>query len=97
MSRHAYLRAADIISPRQSLTRLFLRALASATRLMGRALISRHFCLYSSTMSLVTGTGLFRCFFSSSKSQAGTSVMSSEFAYLQEQHEDDFISSETRG
>ncbi len=64
------------------LTRLFLRALASATRLTGRALISRHFCLYSSTISLVTGTGLLRCFFSSSTNHAGISVISSEFANL---------------
>lgn len=64
------------------LTLLFFLAFASATRLIGRALISFHFCLYSSTISLVTGTGLCLCFRSSSRNHSGTSQDCSELANL---------------
>lgn len=61
-----------------TLTLLFLRALASASLLIGRALISFHFCLYSSTISRVTGIGFFLCFLSSCKNHTGTSPVSCE-------------------
>lgn len=66
------------------LTLRFFLALASATRLMGRALISFHFSLYSSTISRVTGTGFFLCFCSSCRNHSGTSHGCSELENLQE-------------
>lgn len=66
------------------LTLLFFLAFASATRLIGRELISFHFCLYSSTISLVTGMGFSLCFCSSCRNHSGTSQGSSELANLQQ-------------
>lgn len=68
-----------------SLTLLFLRALASASLLIGRALISFHFCLYSSTISRVTGMGFFLCFFSSDKNHTGISPDSCELENLRQE------------
>lgn len=68
-----------------SLTLFFFLALASATLLMGRALISLHLSLNSSTISLVTGIGFLRCFRSSSSNHSGTSQGWSELANLPEQ------------
>lgn len=70
-------------SPPNDLTLRFFLALASATRLMGRALISFHFSLYSSTISRVTGTGFLLCFCSSCRNHSGTSHGCSELANLQ--------------
>lgn len=70
-------------SPPNGLTLRFFLALASATRLMGRALISFHFSLYSSTISRVTGTGFLLCFCSSCRNHSGTSHGCSELANLQ--------------
>lgn len=72
-----------------SLTLLFLRALASASLLIGRALISFHFCLYSSTISRVTGMGFFLFFLSSAKNHTGISPVSCELVNLKESVNDE--------
>uniref|UniRef100_A0A6B0UCM8 Uncharacterized protein n=1 Tax=Ixodes ricinus TaxID=34613 RepID=A0A6B0UCM8_IXORI len=51
--------------------RCFLRALASATFLMGRAFTAFSCALYSATISAVTGMCLRVCFFSSSVNHFG--------------------------